>query len=88
MARAATRNTGCTLVRVFDYTVISAMSTSAEVTSNLILAVLKYCTMIHLTLVASHNTAFLRVDINIVILIIQKNIILYNMNDLSRGCKN
>ena len=35
-----------------------------------------------LTLEASHNTAFLRVDINIVILIIQKNIILYNKINL------
>ena len=70
MVRMTARDTGCTLVRVLNYTVISAMSTSAEVTSNLILAVLRYCIMILLTLEASHNVAFLRVNIDIMILII------------------
>ena len=64
------RNTGCTLIRVLNYTVISAISTSAEVTLSLISAVLKYHMMILLTLVTSHNMIFLRVDINIMILII------------------
>ena len=70
MIRMIARDTGCTLVRVLDHTVISVMSTSAEVTSNLILAVLRYCIIILLTLEVSHNVAFLRVDINIMILII------------------
>ena len=86
--RVAARNTDHTLVRVLDHTLISAMSISAEVTSNLILAVLRCCTMILLTLVASHNTAFLRVDIDIVILNIYKNVISYDKIDLGRGCKN
>ena len=64
------------------------MSTSAEVTLNLILAVLRHYMMILLTLEASHNMTFLRVDINIVILIIQKNVILYDEVNLSWGCKN
>ena len=68
--RTVTRNTGHTLVRVLKYTFISAMSTSAEVTLNLILAVLRCYTMILLTLVTLYNMTFLRVDINIVILII------------------
>ena len=59
------------------------MSTDAEVTLNLILAVLRYYMIILLTLEALHNTVFLRVDINIVILIIQKNVILYDKIDLS-----
>ena len=88
MIRVAARNADCALVRVLDYRVISALSTIAEVTLNLILAVLRYCTMILLTLVTSHNAAFLRVDINIVILFVQKNIILYDKVNLSRGCKN
>ena len=46
------------------------MSTSAEVTLNSILAVLRYYIMILLTLKVSHNIVFLRVDIDIVILII------------------
>ena len=46
------------------------MSTSVEVTLNLILAVLRCHIIILLTLVALHNVTFLRVDINIVILII------------------
>ena len=70
MIRAVTRNTGCALVRVLNHTVISAMSISAEVTLNLILAVLRHCMIILLTLVVSHNVIFLRVDINVVILII------------------
>ena len=39
--------------------------------------------MILLTLKASHNMIFLRVDIDIMILIIQKNVILYDKIDLS-----
>ena len=71
MIRTAARDTDHTLVRVLNYIVFSAMSTtSTEVTLNLILAVLRYYTMILLILEASHNTAFLRVDINIMILII------------------
>ena len=66
----AARDTGCALVRVFDYTVISAMSNSAEVTLNLIFVVLKCCMIVLLTLEASHNMIFLRVDIDAVILII------------------
>ena len=46
------------------------MSISAKVTLNLISAVLRYYMIILLTLEASHNIVFLRVDINIVILII------------------
>ena len=88
MIRVTARNTGRALVRVLDHTVISAMSTCTKVTSNSILAVLRCCTMILLTLVASYNTVFLRVDINIVILFIQKNIILYDEINLSRGYKN
>ena len=83
MARTAARDTDHTLARVLDYTVISAMSISAKVTSNLISAVLRHHIMILLTLEASHSVAFLRVDINTVILIIQKNIILYNKVNLS-----
>ena len=64
------RNAGCALVRVFNYIVISVMSISTEITLNLILTVLRYCTIILLTLVVSHKIAFLRVDINVVILII------------------
>ena len=83
MIRIIVRDTGHTLIRVFNYTVISAMSTGAEVISNLISAVLRYHMMILLTLEVSHNTAFLRVDINIVIFIILKNIISYNEINLS-----
>ena len=64
------RVTGHTLVRVLDYTVISVISTSAEVILNLILAVLRYYMMILLTLEVSHNMTFLRKDISFVILII------------------
>ena len=78
MIRTAARDTGCALVRVLDYIIISAMSTSAEVMLNLISAVLRHHMIILLTLEASYNTAFLRVDINIVILIIKKNTIFYN----------
>ena len=70
MISAAARNTGCTLVRVLDNIIISAMSFSIEVISNLISAVLRCHIIILLTLKASHNVIFLRVDINIVILII------------------
>ena len=83
MIRTVARDTSCALFRVFNYTVISAMSTSTEVTLNLISAVLRCCIIILLTLEASHNVTFLRVDINIIILIIQKNIILYDKIDLS-----
>ena len=88
MIRIAARDTGCALVRVLNYTVVSAMSTSVEVTSNLISAVLRFYMMILLTLEASHNMTFLRVDIDIMILIIQKNVILYNKINLGWGCKN
>ena len=81
--RTAARDTDCALVRVLNYIVISAMSTSTEVTLNFILAVLRCCIIILLTLEASHNVAFLRVDINIVILVIKKNIISYNKINLS-----
>ena len=64
------RDTGCALVRVLNYIIISAISTSAEVTSNSILTVLRCYIMILLTFEISHNTVFLRVDINIVILTI------------------
>ena len=84
----AARNAGHTLVRVLNHTVVSAMSTSTEVTSNPILAVLRHHTMVLLTLVASHNATFLRVDIVVVILIVQKNVISYDKVDLGRGCKN
>ena len=65
-----TRNTGRTLVRDLDNTVISAISFSTEVILNLVLTVLRYCTMILLTLEASYNIVFLRIDTNIVILIV------------------
>ena len=64
------RNTGYTLVRVLDNIVISAISFNIEVTSDLILAVLRYYIIILLTLKVSHNVTFLRIDIDIVILII------------------
>ena len=70
MIRIAVKDTGCALVRVLNHTVVSAMSASAEVTSNLILSVLRCCMMILLTLVKSHNVTFLRVNIDIIILII------------------
>ena len=70
MARTAARDTDCALASVLNYTVISTMSNSAEVTLNLISAVLRCCTIIFLTLEASYNMKFLRVDIKIVILII------------------
>ena len=70
MIRTAVRNAGHTLVRVLDYTVVSAMSTSVKVTLNFNLTVLRYYIMILLTLVTSHNMTFLRVDINIIRLII------------------
>ena len=88
MIRTAARDTDCALVRVLDDIVICAMSTSIEVTSNFISAVLRHHMMILLTLKVSHNTAFLRVDIDIVILIIQINIISYDKNDLSLDYKN
>ena len=46
------------------------MSTSVKVTLNLISAVLRHYIIILLTLEVSHNTAFLIVDINFIILII------------------
>ena len=70
VVRIAARNTSHALTRVLDYIVISAISTSAEVILNSITAVLRYHIIILLTLVASHNTVFLRVDINVMILII------------------
>ena len=70
MIKISIRNTGCTLVRVLDHIVISAMSISTEVILTLILVVLKCHMIILLTLVISHNAAFLRVDINILIPII------------------
>ena len=70
MIKTGARNTSLTLVRVLDYTVVSAMSTSVKVTSNLFSAVLGHYTVILLTLKISYNAAFLRVDINVVILII------------------
>ena len=88
MIRVTVRNTDCVLVRVLDHTVVSAMSISAEVILNLILAVLRHCMIILLALVASYNVIFLRVDIDVVILIVQKNIISYDEIDLGRGCKN
>ena len=70
MIRIATRDTGHTLIRVLNHIVIRIMSTSVKVTLNLILEVLRHHIMILLTLKVSHNVTFLRVDINIVILII------------------
>ena len=70
MIRTAARDTDCTLVRVLNYTVISTISTGAEVTLNSILTVLRCHTIILLTLETSHNMTFLRVNINIIILII------------------
>ena len=64
------RDTGHTLARVLNHIIISAMSTSVEVTLNFILAVLRHYMIILLTLEVSHNVTFLRVDIDIVILII------------------
>ena len=78
MVRTAARDTGRALVRVLYYTIISTVSTSVEVTFNPISALLRCHIMILLTLKASHNIVFLRVDINIVKLIIQKNIISYD----------
>ena len=49
------RNIGCALVKVLNHIFVSVISTSAEVILNLILTVLRYCTMTLLTLVASHN---------------------------------
>ena len=70
MIKTVIRDTGHTLIRVFDYIVISAMSISAEVTSNFILTVLRHYIIILLTLKVSYNVIFLRVDIDIIILII------------------
>ena len=83
MIRIVVRDTGHTHVRVLSYRVISAMSTGAEVTLNLISAVLRYCIIINLTLEASHNITFSRIDINIVILTFQKYVISYDKIDLS-----
>ena len=70
MIRTAARKADCALVRVLNYTVISVMSISAEVTSNSISAVLRCYIMILLTLITLYNIAFLKVDIDVVILII------------------
>ena len=64
------RNAGCALVRVLNNLVVSAISSSTEVTSNLILTVLRHYMIILLTLKVSHNVTFLRIVINIVILIV------------------
>ena len=69
MIRIIARNTDYALVRVLDYIIICAMSTNVEVTLNLISAVLRHHIIVLLTLKASHNIIFLRVDINVVILI-------------------
>ena len=70
MIKIAARDTDYTLVRVFNYTVISAINISVKVISNFISAVLRHDMIILLTLKASHNVIFLRVNINIIILII------------------
>ena len=88
MTRVTARNTGHTLTRVHDHIIISVISTSAEVTLNSILTVLRCHMIILLTLVTSHNMIFLRVDINIMILVVQKNVISYDKINLSRSCKN
>ena len=83
MIRTVTENADYALARVLNHIVISAMSSDSEVTLNLISAVLRHHMIILLTLVALHNMTFLRVDNNIITLIIQKNVILYNKIDLS-----
>ena len=83
MIRIAARDTDYALVRVLDYIIISAMSISTKVTSNLILAVLRCHIIILLTLEALYNATIFRVDIKIMILIIQKNIIFYDEISLS-----
>ena len=70
MIRTVARNTDYALIKVLNYIVVSAISTSTKFTSNLILVVLRYYIMILSTLVTSHNMIFLRVNINIIILII------------------
>ena len=70
MISVTARNAGQPLVRVLNNIVVSAINSSAEVTLNLISAVLRHCIIILLTLKTLYNTAFLRVDINIVILIV------------------
>ena len=64
------RNTDCALIRVLDNTIISVISSSAEVTSNLILAVLRHHMIILLTLKVLYNMIFLRININVVTFII------------------
>ena len=64
------RNTDHTLIRVLNYTVVSAISTSAEVISNSIFAVLRHYIMILLTLVTLYIAASLRLDIDVVTLFI------------------
>ena len=83
MIRTVTKNAGCALARVLSHIVISAMSSGAEVILNLISAVLRHHMMILLTLIALHNMTILRVNYNIIILITQKKVILYNKIDLS-----
>ena len=70
MIRIVARDTDSTLIRVLNHIIISAMSTSVKVTLNLISVVLRHHIIILLTLKVSYNIVFLRVDINIVILII------------------
>ena len=90
MIRTAARDTDCTFVTLSELLIIqflSAMSINLKVTFNSILTVLRHYIIILLTLEVSHNVIFLRVDIVIVVLIIQKNIVLYNKVCLNWGCK-
>ena len=70
MTSVTARNTSCTLIRVSNNIVFSAMSISVKVTSNLISAVLRQYIIILLTLKASYNAAFLRIDINVILLVV------------------
>ena len=70
MIRTVTENTDCVIARILNHIVISAMSSGAEVTLNLILALLRHYIIILLTLVTLHNMTFLRVNNDIIILII------------------
>ena len=70
MVKTVIKNTGCAFIRVLNYTVISAMSISAEVTLNFILIVLRYYIIVLLTHVVVYNITLFRVDIHIVIFII------------------
>ena len=70
MISVTAKNASCALVRDLNNIIISAVSSSTEFTSNLVSAVLKHYIMILLTLKASHNVIFLRISIDIVILIV------------------